>query len=89
MEKVTSRVFKSGNSQAVRIPAGYRLDADEVTIEQVPGGLLLKPVGASMSEVVRRLREFQAAEGIEDGILEDPDEWLDDDLLSDDELGFR
>ncbi|WP_083322933.1 antitoxin [Corynebacterium sp. HMSC036E10] len=89
MEKVTSRVFKSGNSQAVRIPAGYRLDADEVTIEQVPGGLLLKPVEASMSEVVRRLREFQAAEGIEDGILEDPDEWLDDDLLSDDELGFR
>ncbi|MDK6493591.1 AbrB/MazE/SpoVT family DNA-binding domain-containing protein [Corynebacterium coyleae] len=89
MEKVTSRVFKSGNSQAVRIPAGYRLDADEVTIEQVPGGLLLKPVEASMSEVVRRFREFQAAEGIEDGILEDPDEWLDDDLLSDDELGFR
>ncbi|OHO81314.1 hypothetical protein HMPREF2736_01040 [Corynebacterium sp. HMSC036E10] len=73
----------------MRIPAGYRLDADEVTIEQVPGGLLLKPVEASMSEVVRRLREFQAAEGIEDGILEDPDEWLDDDLLSDDELGFR
>ena len=37
----------------------------------------------SMSDVVRRLREFQAAAGIEGGILEDPDEWLEDVLLDD------
>lgn len=89
MERVTSRVFKSGNSQAVRIPAGYRFNTDEVTIEQVPEGLLLRPVEESMSDVVRRLREFQAAAGIEGGILEDPDEWLEDGLLSDDEMGMR
>lgn len=35
--------------------------------------------------VVRRLREFQAADGIEGGILEDCDGLLDDGVLSDDE----
>ena len=35
--------------------------------------------------VVRRLREFQAAHGIEGGILEDYDGLFDDAVLSDDE----
>lgn len=89
MEKATTRVFKSGNSQAVRIPADYRLDTDEVTVERVPEGLLLRPVAESMGDVVRRLREFQIAEGIEGGILADPDGLFDDASLSDDELGLR
>lgn len=89
MEKATTRVFKSGNSQAVRIPADYRLDTDEVTVERVPEGLLLRPVAESMGDVVRRLREFQIAEGIEGGILADPDGRFDDASLSDDELGLR
>ena len=89
MEKATTRVFKSGNSQAVRIPADYRLDTDEVTVERVPEGLLLRPVAESMGDVVRRLREFQIAEGIEGGILADLDGRFDDASLSDDELGLR
>lgn len=89
MEKATTRVFKSGNSQAVRIPADYRLDTDEVTVERVPEGLLLRPVAESMGDAVRRLREFQIAEGIEGGILADPDGRFDDASLSDDELGLR
>lgn len=89
MKKATTRVFKSGNSQAVRIPADYRLDTDEVTVERVPEGLLLRPVAESMGDVVRRLREFQIAEGIEGGILADPDGRFDDASLSDDELGLR
>lgn len=89
MEKATTRVFKSGNSQAVRIPVDYRLDTDEVTVERVPEGLLLRPVAESMGDVVRRLREFQIVEGIERGILADPDGRFDDASLSDDELGLR
>lgn len=89
MAKATTRVFTSGNSQAVRIPAAYRLDTDEVTVERVPEGLLLRPVEESMGDVVRRLREFQIAEGIEGGILADPDGLFDDASLSDDELGLR
>lgn len=89
MEKATTRVFKSGNSQAVRIPADYRLDTDEVTVERVPEGLLLRPVAESMGDVVRRFRAFQTAQGIEGGILADPDGISDDASLSDDELGLR
>lgn len=89
MTKATTRVFQSGNSQAVRIPARYRLGTDEVTIERVPEGLLLRPVEESMNHVVRRLREFQKAHGIEGGILVDPDGLFDDAALSDDEAGLN
>nr|WP_315041179.1 AbrB/MazE/SpoVT family DNA-binding domain-containing protein [uncultured Moraxella sp.] len=39
-----SKVFKSGNSQAVRIPASFRLDTDTVKISQTEKGLLLEPI---------------------------------------------
>jgi len=40
----TARLFNSGKSQAVRIPAEYRFEGDEVIIRKVPGGgLLLLP----------------------------------------------
>ena len=40
----TVRLFNSGKSQAVRIPAEYRFEGDEVVIRKVPGGgLLLLP----------------------------------------------
>jgi len=29
---ITAKVFKSGNSQAVRLPKEYRLDAKEVSV---------------------------------------------------------
>jgi hypothetical protein len=37
----TTKVFKSGGSQAVRIPQAYRLEADTVTLDGTPGGLLI------------------------------------------------
>lgn len=41
----TTRVFMNGNSQAVRIPAEFRLDTDRVRISRTPqGDLLLHPV---------------------------------------------
>lgn len=36
-------VFRNGGSQAVRIPAEYRFETDEVVIERVGDGLLLRP----------------------------------------------
>lgn len=42
-----TRVFQSGNSQAVRIPANLRLDTDEVRISKLPDGkLLIEPIPA-------------------------------------------
>jgi antitoxin VapB len=40
---VTAKVFKSGNSQAVRLPKEYRLDTDEVSINRIGSVLILIP----------------------------------------------
>ena len=37
----TAKLFKSGRSQAVRLPKKYRFNASEVNIEPTPDGLLL------------------------------------------------
>jgi antitoxin VapB len=42
---VIAKVFKSGNSQAVRLPKNYRVDADEVVINRIGDLLVLSPKG--------------------------------------------
>jgi len=39
----TARLFKLGNSQAVRIPARFRMSAQEVEVFQRDGELVLRP----------------------------------------------
>ena len=44
MDLLPSRVFMNGNSQAVRIPAEFRLATDRVQISRTPeGDLLIHP----------------------------------------------
>lgn len=44
MATLTTRVFNNGNSQAVRIPAEFRLDTDRVLISRnEQGDLILHP----------------------------------------------
>ena len=51
-EKIT-RVFRSGNSQAVRIPASYRIDTDRVLIERnAAGDLVLHPLPRNRGEAL-------------------------------------
>ena len=38
----TAKVLRSGNSQAVRIPAEFQFDADEVGISRRDDGLVLR-----------------------------------------------
>jgi antitoxin VapB len=38
-----AKVFRSGNSQAVRLPKAFRLDVDEVEIFRQDGDLVLRP----------------------------------------------
>lgn len=40
----TAKVFKSGRSQAVRIPREYRFDSDEVFINRVGDAIILTPI---------------------------------------------
>ncbi|MFZ0744894.1 MAG: type II toxin-antitoxin system VapB family antitoxin [Terracidiphilus sp.] len=52
-----ARVFMSGRSQAVRIPAGYRFTAKEVYIRRDPqsGDVILSQVPGSWDEVYAAL----------------------------------
>ena len=40
---VIARVFKSGNSQAVRLPKEFRLSVDRVEVTQEGDALILRP----------------------------------------------
>jgi len=58
MEPLTTRVFMNGNSQAVRIPAQLRIDADRVEISRTADGdLLLHPVPVSRGRALLELLE--------------------------------
>jgi antitoxin VapB len=61
MNAVT-KTFKSGNSEAVRLPKGLGFGVGtEVEIEQVADGLLLKPTRKaklSFQEMLARMREI-------------------------------
>ena len=39
----TAKVFKSGNSQAIRLPKEYRLNSDEIGIKKVGRSIVLFP----------------------------------------------
>jgi antitoxin VapB len=45
-----AKLFQNGGSQAVRLPAEYRIEGDEVQIEQIGNTLVLRPVKPSWSE---------------------------------------
>ncbi len=62
----TTRVFNNGNSQAVRIPAEYRLDTDRVSISRNEAGDLVihplrAPRGAALLQALQALGEVDDA----------------------------
>ncbi len=48
----TTRVFKSGGSQAVRIPKEYRIEGDTVLLDRADDGLLLRPAASARAHEV-------------------------------------
>lgn len=52
----TAKLFTLGKSQAVRIPARFRLQADEVEITEHDGTLILRPKARSAAELFARAR---------------------------------
>jgi antitoxin VapB len=56
-----SRVFMNGNSQAVRIPQEFRLDAQRVEITRTPSGdLLIHPIAQLEDRGAALLRVLSA-----------------------------
>lgn len=56
----TAKVFKLGNSQAVRIPARYRFAVEEVEVFQQGNELVLRPKTRSAADVFAAIREKYA-----------------------------
>ena len=54
-----AKVFKSGNSQAIRLPRAFRLKSAVVTLEKTPQGLLVR----DDDETARRSKLFAKLEG--------------------------
>ena len=56
----TARIFKSGNTQAVRLPKEFHLEGAEADIKRVGPGVLLMPKGdpwASLSDSLEKFSE--------------------------------
>ena len=55
----TAKVFKHGNSQAVRLPKEFRFDDDEVIVKRSSGGVLLLPKRITMEQLDTVLSQFR------------------------------
>ena len=68
----TAKVFKSGNSQAVRLPKEFQFDAREVEIFKQNGDVVLRPLRKTWKEYLERGRRF--TEDFPDRIGDQPPE---------------
>ena len=67
MSTVISRVFMNGNSQAVRIPQEFRLDASRAQISRNDqGDLIIHPVPGDRGTAL-----LEALQGFDDELTED------------------
>lgn len=54
----TTRIFQSGNSQAIRLPREFRLNARRVTIRRIGRSIVVEPLADDFSSFVDMLNEF-------------------------------
>ena len=54
----TAKIFKSGNSQAVRIPKEFHLEGEEVEIRKQGSALVLRPTKKSWAALIESLKTF-------------------------------
>ena len=54
----TAKVFRSGNSQAVRIPQEFHLDGEEVEIRKRGRSLIIRPKRPSWAALIESLGKF-------------------------------
>ncbi len=55
----TAKVFKHGNSQAVRLPKEFRFKDDEVIIKRSGGGVLLLPKKITYEQIMAIVGKFK------------------------------
>jgi antitoxin VapB len=54
-----AKIFKHGNSQAVRLPKEFRFEGDEVEIRRSGAGVLLLPCKLNYEQIMTVLGRFK------------------------------
>jgi antitoxin VapB len=54
-----AKVFKHGNSQAIRLPKEFRFDVDEVVVKRTASGVLLMPKEITLDQLDAVLAQFR------------------------------
>jgi antitoxin VapB len=54
-----AQIFKTGRSQAVRLPKEYRFNETEVTVQHFGGGVLLLPKNSLFTAISASLASFE------------------------------
>ncbi len=57
----TAKIFKHGNSQAVRLPKEFRFAGDEVLIQRSGEGVLLTPHKVTYEQIMAAVNQFKGA----------------------------
>ena len=55
----TAKVFKHGNSQAVRLPKEFRVEGDEVEVSRVGRVIILRPKRISYEDALAAVSRFR------------------------------
>jgi len=75
MSTTIAKLFMSGRSQAIRLPAKLRLAASEVRIEQIGNALWVQPQADAPGDMSAWLRDFYAStERLPDDFLAERDD---------------
>jgi antitoxin VapB len=56
----TAKLFKNGESQAVRLPKEFRFEGDEVLIKKAGNAVVLLPKAKSWDALVESLSQFSS-----------------------------
>ena len=55
----TAKIFRHGNSQAVRLPKEFRFNDDEVFVKRSGGGVLLLPKKITYEQIMAVVSQFK------------------------------
>ena len=55
----TAKVFRHGNSQAVRLPKEFRFEGSEVLVKRLGQGVLLLPTTLTYEQIMAALGQFK------------------------------
>jgi antitoxin VapB len=70
--RTTAKLFRSGRSQAVRLPKEFRFEGDEVRIRRVGNGVLLEPKVMDVRAWLRAIDELRSEPFMPEGRNQPP-----------------